>query len=85
MDKCQSGRDQAQRPSFMSLTRTELLAQLLALVQVSQERISQKRLSLSIAGPLKLVVAPRHVLDQVFHPEQCIAPISHLAVFLHST
>jgi hypothetical protein len=25
-------------------------------------------------------VAPRHVLDQVFHPEQRVTPISHLGV-----
>jgi hypothetical protein len=56
----------------------------LALAQVSEQRIGQKRLRLSIVGPLELVVASRHVLDQVLHPEQRVASISHHRVFLHS-
>jgi hypothetical protein len=68
----------------MRLTSPELLAQLLALAQVSEQCIGQKRLGLSVVGPLELVVASRHVLDQVFHPEQRVAPISHHRVFLHS-
>jgi hypothetical protein len=68
----------------MRLTRPELLAQLLALGQVADQSIGQKRLRLAIAGPLELVLASRHVLDQVFHPEQCVATISHHRVFPHS-
>jgi hypothetical protein len=68
----------------MRLTRPELLAQLLALAEVAEQRIGQKRLRLAIVGPLELVLASRHVLDQVFHPEQCVATISHHRVFLHS-
>ena len=57
----------------MRLTRPELLAQLLAFAEVAEQRIGQKRLRLAIVGPLELrVLASRHVLDQVFHPEQCV-------------
>jgi hypothetical protein len=79
-----SSRDQAAGASFRRLARPELLAQFLALAQVSEQGVSQKGLGLSIVGPLELVVASRHVLDQVFHPEQRVAPISHHRVFLHS-
>jgi len=63
----------------------KLLAKLLALVQITQNRIGQKHLGRPIAGPLELVVALRHVIDQVFHPEKRVAPISHGEVLLHST
>jgi hypothetical protein len=62
----------------------ELFAELLALTQIAQEGLGQKSLGRSVAGPLELVVAPRHVLDQVFHPEQCVTPISHRQTLLHS-
>jgi hypothetical protein len=68
----------------MRLTRPELLAQLLALGQVAEQSIRQKGLRLTIVGPLELILAARHVLDQVFHPEQCVATISHHRVFPHS-
>ena len=63
----------------------ELLAKFLALVEITQKCVGQKHLGRPIAGPLELVVALRHVLDQVFHPEKRVAPISHGDVFLHST
>jgi hypothetical protein len=68
----------------MRLNRAELFAQPLALGQVAEQSVGQKRLRLAIVGPLELVLTARHVLDQVFHPEQCIATISHHRVFLHS-
>jgi hypothetical protein len=68
----------------MRLTRPELFAQLLAFAEVAEQRIGQKRLRLAIVGPLEQILASRHVLDQVFHPEQCVATISHHRVFLHS-
>ena len=61
----------------MRLTRPELFAQLLALAEVAEQRIGQKRLRLAIVGPLELILASRHVLDQVFHPEEGTLSISH--------
>jgi hypothetical protein len=67
------------------MRRAERFAQLLALIQVADECIGQKHLGLTVAVPLKLVVAARHVLDQVLHPEQRVPPISHDKVLLHAT
>ncbi len=63
---------------------TKLLARLLALDQVAEHRLGQEELGLAIAGTLELVVASRHVVDQVFHPQKGMPPISHGEVFLHS-
>src|SRR5207237_4073646 len=79
-----SGRDEARCRAGMDRPGTELLAQLLALTQVTQEGLGQEGLGGSVVGPLELVMAPRHVLDQVFHPEQRMTPISHRGVLLHS-
>jgi hypothetical protein len=79
-----SRRDEALWRTGMNRPTAELLAQLLALTQVTQEGLGQERLGGSVVGPLKLVVTPRHVLDQVFHPEQRMTPISHRGVLLHS-
>jgi hypothetical protein len=61
-----------------------LFAQSLAFVQVTQQRLGQEPLRGPIAGPLELVMASGHVLDQVLHPEQRVTPISHRRVLLHS-
>jgi hypothetical protein len=68
----------------MDRAGAELLAKFLALVQVTQQGLGQEGLRGLVAGPLELVVAPRHVFDQVFHPEQRVTPISHREVLLHS-
>jgi hypothetical protein len=56
----------------------------LTLDQVAEHRLGQEKLRRAIAGPLKLVMAPRQVVDQVFHPQKGMSPISHGGVFLHS-
>jgi hypothetical protein len=63
--------------------RPKLLAQFLAFVQVAKKGIGEEQLRVTIAGPLKLVVTARHVLDQVLHPEQGMTPISLHGVLLH--
>ena len=48
---------------------SQVFAKTLALVQVAQQRFGEEVLSLAVAGPLKLVMTTRHVVDQVLHPE----------------
>jgi hypothetical protein len=63
---------------------TQLFAEALTLDQVAEQRLGQEKLRRAIAGPLKLVMAPRHVVDEVFHPQKGMSPISHGGVILHS-
>jgi hypothetical protein len=52
-----SGRGQGARPSVAIRNGAKLLAQLLALVQIANHRISQKPLSVAVPGPLELIMA----------------------------
>jgi hypothetical protein len=56
-----------------------------ALVQVAQHRFGEEVLSLAVAGPLKLVMTTRHVIDQVLHPEQCMASSTHRGLSLNGS
>jgi hypothetical protein len=56
-------------PVFRARRGAQVFAKTLALVQVAQHRFSEEVLSLAVAGPLKLVMTTRHVVDQVLHPE----------------
>ena len=80
----QSSRDEAVSRTRRYRPAAELLAQFLALTQVTEQGLGQECLSGSVVGPLELVMTPRHVLDQVFHPKQRVTPISHRGVLLHS-
>lgn len=63
---------------------TQLFAEALTLDQVAEHRLGQEKLRRAIAGPLELVMAAGHVVDQIFHPQQGSSPISHGGVILHS-
>lgn len=58
-------------------TSLELLAQLAALGEVDQHRVRQKRLGSPVGCPLELLVAPRHVIDDVLHPKERLLTIPH--------
>ncbi len=58
----------------------EFLTEATAFGKVPDHRFGEKRLGTDVAGPLKLLVAPGHVFDQILHPEQRIATVSHRGV-----
>jgi hypothetical protein len=78
-----SGCGEGGRTGLARLPGAKLFAEFLALVQVANQRVGEERLGIAVIRDFELIVATRHVLDQVFHPEQGMAPISHLGVFLH--
>jgi hypothetical protein len=71
------------RPAVPGLGRAKLLAKFLAFVEIANQGVGQERLRVAVVCDLELIVATRHVLDQVLHPKQGVATISHLGVFLH--
>jgi len=62
-------------PTTLSLAK--LLANSLALGQVAEQGIGEERLSRAFAGPLELVVAMRHVIDQILHPDHHVFAVRH--------
>jgi hypothetical protein len=62
--------------------RLEFLAKLLAFGEVDQERLGQVGFGSSVGGPLELLVALVHVVEEILHPEERAASVSHHAVHL---
>jgi len=62
--------------------RSEFLAKPAAFLEVADQGLGEKGFGSPVGRPLELLVALRHVFDQVFHPEQGVLPIPHGPVSL---
>jgi hypothetical protein len=57
-----------------------MLAEAAAFREVDEHRLGQEALARAVRSPLELVMASIHMIDQVFHPQEGGASVSHPGV-----
>ena len=55
----------------------EMLAEPPAFGEIAHKSLREEAFSSAVGGPLKLLVALRHVFEEILHPEQSVVSIKH--------
>ena len=75
---CLQAAEQSNAPKLKAV----LLAEAAAFGQVDHHRVGQVRRGRAVGGPLELLMALVHVVEEVLHPEERVSSVSHHASHL---